>query len=333
MGLVAELSGRARTLTPVAVFLVLCAAGAAAASDVLAKRAPDLVRVMTWNVAKDSIFPDAPADANRHEPFARVLASLQPDVACLQEVYRPGEQAAALFDAIVPLPEGRRWRQHQVLDNVIVSRLPLERTDGDTLDTVAGRKRGHAMALAVGVDRAPIQVICAHFESRSDDDRVAARERQADLIGERLVAFKREGGLPERTPIVVLGDLNAIASLAPRFLENLMQGRIRGAGPAPGRGPDWDGSALEDAAPLHNGRGEDRWTWRWDSSGFRPGALDRILYTDSVMKVDRAFVLDTTQLSEDELRATGLRRGDTMASEARDIHDHLPVVADFDLSR
>ena len=296
----------------------------------LAKSSPGAVRVLSWNVAKDSIFPDGPGDYNRHERFARVLRALQPDVACLQEVFAGGARAAALFDELLPLGAGRRWQQHAVLDNVILARGALSRRDGETLDVGEGRQRGHALALVdIGKER-QLQMVCAHFQSGAGA-RAETRERQADLVGAKLRQMKSAQGVPARTPIVVLGDLNAIANMPALFVANLRNGSIGGVAPAAGQGPDWDGSELEDADPRHIGLPGLNWTWRVDETGFEPGALDRILYTGSVLQLERSFVLDTSAMSEAELQRTGLQRGDEMYRVEKNQHDHLPLVADFRL--
>ena len=280
---------------------------------------------MTWNVGRDSIF----AGGARHDSFARVLKAVQPDVVCMQEVWRGSGEAAALLDAVLPLSKGRLWQHHGVLDNAIVSRFDLSLPGAGTIDVEEGRKRGHASALATRDDNSSLYLICSHFQSR---DRPVSRERHADSITTSISTHKADGTLPAGTPIIVLGDLNAIATLPPLFVENLRNGRIGGNLPRQGRGPDWDGSSLEDAEPQHNGRGDETWTWRNDREPYPPGSLDRVLYTGSVMAVDHAFVLNTTTMSDEELRDADLLRDDTMFNAAQGIHDHLPVVVDFVLA-
>ena len=135
--------------------------------------------------------------------------------------------------------------------------------------------------------------------------------------------------LPNRTPFVVMGDLNVIDSPSPS-LATLLTGHIAdertfGAGLR----PDWDASDLTDAQPHHNGTGKDVYTWRDDSQPFPPGTLDRIVYSDSAVTVNSSFVLDTTQMADEELRRAGLRATDVMRVPAAGIHDHFPVVADL----
>ena len=91
------------------------------------------------------------------------------------------------------------------------------------------------------------------------------------------------------TPIVVLGDLNVYMSDPAGHLKTLITGDINSeADFGSDYPPDWDGSELSDAKPKHNGTVDEFYTWRDDSLPYAPGALDRILYTDSVLAVDHA---------------------------------------------
>jgi hypothetical protein len=129
--------------------------------------------------------------------------------------------------------------------------------------------------------------------------------------------------------MVVMGDLNVIDQPSPS-LNTLLTGDIvdektNGSDIR----PDWDGSSLTDALPLHNEAGSDTYTWRDDTQQYPPGTLDRVLYSDSVVAVTRAFVLDTTRMTGDELQRAGLRATDVMRNPLQGIYDHLPVVVDF----
>jgi len=279
---------------------------------------------MTWNIGSDSMFPGSEND--RSAQFARVLRALDPDVVCLQEAWRGHGKAAALFDSILPLAEGRAWQHHGILDNAILSRQPLTRVATGKFEARQRRLRGHAMALSGEGTASPLYLVCAHFESL---DGVEHREKQANMIVSQLARDQPRGLPPFRTPVVVLGDFNAVAGHSSRFLANLREGRVAGRRSNLDIGLDWDGSDFRDALPLHNGRGKEFWTWRDDTSGFEPAALDRILYSGSVARLEKAFVLDTTAMSEEELSAAGLERDDVLLDAARGVHDHLPVVADF----
>ena len=132
--------------------------------------------------------------------------------------------------------------------------------------------------------------------------------------------------LRARTPIIVLGDFNAIPG-GTKFLAPLVSDKSVATS---GRTPllDWDRTPLADARPRHNGRGLDRYTWRDDLDRFAPGILDRVFYSDSVLTSVNQFVLDTTQMSYGDLVSAGLRSIDVMSDPRAGIHDHFPVVID-----
>ena len=65
-------------------------------------------------------------------------------------------------------------------------------------------------------------------------------------------------------------------------------------------------------------------TWYSAESSFPPGRLDYIFITDSVLEVEREFVLFTPAMSDAELARYDLRAEDALSAS-----DHLPVVADL----
>jgi hypothetical protein len=130
--------------------------------------------------------------------------------------------------------------------------------------------------------------------------------------------------LPAGTPMAVVGDLNVVQTLDP--LNTLLTGDIVNESfygqDSP---PDWDGTDLADAHPVHNGAGTTDYTYR--SSGFSPSRLDYVLYTDSVVDVAHSFVLNTVSMSAAERAATGLLQYDVTLTTST--YDHLPLVVDF----
>jgi endonuclease/exonuclease/phosphatase family metal-dependent hydrolase len=205
-------------------------------------------------------------------------------------------------------------------------------------DTVPATDRGHAMALIdlpddhYGCD---LYVINAHFKSAGGLDNIKRRLRHADAIVHWIGDLKSPGGridLPTDTPVIVLGDLN-VYDTDPHFhLTTLLTGDIVDEQVfGPDLRPDWDDSDLTTVLPLHNGVGPDNYTWRDDSGDFTPGPLDHVIYTDSVMSVANAFILNTTLLSPAELKATGLQPNDVVLEPEQGRYDHLPLVVDFRL--
>ncbi len=300
---------------------------------------PERIRVMTWNIGADSVFPPAGARLDvpgegRPGQFARVLRALRPDVMCLQEVTHKPKDVAAFVTAILPSGVGQTWRAHTFFDSAIVSRFPLTSKAGRVF-TQGALRRGHATALVDLPNDSysrDLYVICAHFQSRAGQAQIELRQRQADAVVAWIRDAKAVGGkitLPQNTPFTVLGDLNVIDTPSPS-LETLLTGDISDERTfGPDIRPDWDGSDLIDLLPHHNERGADTYTWRDDTEPFPPGVLDRILYADSVITIGRSFVLNTTSMTDDELRRAGLRATDVMREPAKGVYDHLPVVTDF----
>jgi endonuclease/exonuclease/phosphatase family metal-dependent hydrolase len=195
---------------------------------------------------------------------------------------------------------------------------------------------GHGMALVDLPDaeyKQDVYLICAHFKSAGGLANIQARQAHADAIIGWIDDIQTPGGeidLPTGTPIMVLGDLNVYDTDPAHHLVTLLSGDIRDEGKYGGDiSPDWDNTDLADALPRHNGTGAETYTWRDDTQEFNPGELDRILYTDSVLRVEGAFVLDTTVMTEGELKSAGLEAGDVALDLTTGRYDHLPLVVDI----
>ncbi|MFH1689204.1 MAG: endonuclease/exonuclease/phosphatase family protein [Candidatus Eisenbacteria bacterium] len=285
----------------------------------LERRSPDDIRVVTWNVLFDGLF-------KRPAPFIRVLRALDPDVICFQEIWAHTSQQAA--DQVSLALPGPRWYGASSGEGHIVSRYPLlhERSIDES---------GNYWALIdlpddrYGVD---LSVVSAHPPCC---DKEVERQRELDGIAAWLRELQTPGGvleppdepplefdLPEGTPIVIAGDMNLVGGAGQ--VRTLTDGEIVDEETfGPSHPADWDGTPLADTWPRVNGW-RDVFTWRDARSSFSPGKLDYIVYSDSVLELRRAFALETSGLTEEDLERYGLRAEDTL-----DASDHLPVVADF----
>jgi endonuclease/exonuclease/phosphatase family metal-dependent hydrolase len=302
------------------------------------------VRVVTWNIGSNSIFPDPgagrglAADSGRPERFARIVRALQPDVLCLQEIHLPRTPAdlALLLDSIAPAGGERRWNAYGIRDAVIATPYPISMRASREEEWGNGIPRSHAMALVTlpealgGMD---LYVICTHMQSRGELREITARHRHADAIMQWLRELRApvaSGGLPHGTPFVIMGDFNAYVTDPAQHMVTLLTGAISDTlrfGPA--FAPDWDGTPLADAAPLHNGTESAGHTFGDGIGPPPPGALDRILYTDSRLALVGGFVLNTTTLDSGTLYRLGLQAGDSFLNVAARLLDHLAVVADL----
>ncbi len=285
----------------------------------LEKEDADAVRVMVHNMRWDGLF-------DRPEHFERLLGAIKPDIICFQEVKRTSGAVAAKLDDILPLGEPR-WQAYEARGTVLAARWPLSMLAPDTIPST---DRGQAMALVDLPDTTydeDLYVISAHFkccgkEGGSEDRR---RQRQADANINWFRDLRQAGGhvdLPANTPFLIAGDFNLVGGLQP--LRTLLDGNIINEDVyGTDSPPDWDGSQLAELLPVHNA-GPGTYTWRSEGSKYAPSRLDYVLYSDSVMRVDKSFVLNTLDMAPADLAVYGLRQQDTPETS-----DHLPIVVDF----
>ena len=266
----------------------------------------DELRMITHNVLNDRPFSNQWQDQ-----FFRQWISVRPDILHLQEIYSHTTQET---EALIQSCLGGTWFSAGHNDCKTISRYPI--TGSWTID-------GN---LAVLIDTAdaigtPMLCINAHFPCCSNDE---GRQEEADAV----MAFVREayqpGGpitLEEHVPVLIAGELNLVG-LA-RQLETLVTGDIADNGSfGPDFMPDPDGSHLHNIVSRLT---EQRmgYTWRSDNSWFWPGHLDYMIFSDSNLRRSHDFLLDTREMSLDELEGNDLQEQDSSSS------DHLLFCVDF----
>ncbi|PAP75677.1 endonuclease/exonuclease/phosphatase family protein [Rubrivirga marina] len=265
------------------------------------------VRVLSYNVLFDSVFEGAPKAA-----FTRIIRAIGPDVVAFQEIYdHSGAEAAALVAEAL----GGTWYSGDAgSDNLLVSRWPV------TLERDLGGNSAFVVETPGEWER-DLLVISAHTPCCTNE---SGRIEETD----RFMRFVREvgegsvAGVDPETPVAIVGDLNMVGTDRP--LQTMLTGDlVDNARFGPDFAPDLDGTDLTDALPLHVGAPAS-FTWYNPGSDFPAGRLDFVVYTDSALDLDNAFVLFTPHLSADALATAGLRATDTGVAS-----DHLPLVADF----
>jgi len=300
---------------------------------------------MSFNVGWDSIFSDADSQNHRWRSdskpaeFVRIVKAIDPDIICLQEInpVRDPQRVGSILDAAIPLGNGKTWQTHSGQDNVIAARFDLVMRAEQLGHYGHNTNFGHALALVDLADanyEEDLYLICTHFQAKGGQEDIEARQEHADAVMGWIRDIRTLGDmidLPANTPIVVLGDFNVYDTDPAYHLTTLLTGDIvnedeYGADSA----PDWDDTSLADALPRHNASEDDVYTWRDDTQEFNPGALDRILYTDSVISVSHGFVLNTAVMTEAELEVAGLKAGDVMLDPETGRYDHLPLVVDIE---
>jgi endonuclease/exonuclease/phosphatase family metal-dependent hydrolase len=305
------------------------------------------LRVLSYNINWDSIFPANDPEnhdfrsADRVDSFRRIVHAVQPDIVCLQEINpaRDPDEVGNIIEVAEDSSNDSDWQTTGARDSVIATRFNLLQDSYKLVMPAFPSELAQAGALVDLPDASfgdeNIYVICSHFKSGGSSSDILMRQRQADSI----VSFVRDattsGGeidLPEETGLIIMGDLNTYDTDPAQHLTTLLTGNIDNEDRyGPDIHPDWDATDLSDALPSHNGSGDEQYTWREDSGPFAPGILDHILYSDSVLRLDNAFVLNTTVLSDKALAAAGLQAEDVLLDPANGYFDHLPLITDFSL--
>ncbi len=280
----------------------------------LEKENPDAIRIMTWNMLKDGLFRE-----NRQEAFGRIIQAIQPDIINFQESYvYPSENARLMVEEWLPLKEGQ-WYSFKGNDMITISRYPIVMERAPGLIALSGAT---PFLLQISPDQRML-IVNAHLRCCQAE---VERQRQAD----GFVKFIRElqstpeglAYLPEGSPFLLVGDLNLVGES--RQLTTLLTGDILDEERyGPDHTLDWDDTALADLLSRHTNTNFAT-TWRDSQTTYSPGRLDFMIYTDSRLEVVKTFILDTNEMTAEQLEQYGLKRGDSATAT-----DHLPIVADF----
>ncbi len=283
----------------------------------LGDRHPGALRLLTYNVERDGLL-----DPELRPAFARILAAVEPDLIGFQEIYEHDAEAAKrAVEAIL----GGEWHAAKVgLDLVAVSRYPILSAECITYCSEYGSTG--AFLVDTGEVLGRLFFVNLHPPCCTGGDPPMEAQRQS--VVDATLAYLRDvrrpdapNAIAEGTPILIAGDLNLVGGRQP--LETLLTGEIVHRELGPSSPPDWDGTPLADLRPLHTDLPM-VFTWFRESRGsYSPGRLDFIVYSDSVLRATRSYVLFTQAMAGPALAANGLERRDTCVS------DHLPVVGDF----
>jgi hypothetical protein len=274
------------------------------------KREADQVRFLSYNVLFDGIF-----ETGRRRSFDRVFNAVIPDIVGFQEIYsHTAEETRDLVAGF--LPALAPWYGSKVEPDIIaVSRYPIVGTHS------IGTNGAFLIDLGDEHD-SEVLLIVAHPPCCSNDE---GRQLEIDAIMAFVRDSKSNGGpldIAPETPIVIVGDMNLVGDW--RQLNTLITGEIvNTATYGPWFRPDWDGTDLTDARPLHTDAPM-AFTWEDLESSYWPGRLDFTIYSDAVVDLAGSFVLSTREMHGDTLATFGLLETDTAVAS-----DHLPVVSDF----
>ena len=273
------------------------------------------LRIMDWNVLNDGLL-----DPSRQPSFTRLLQSINPDIMCFNECF--SSSATQVKNAISQMLPGTNWNAVKLDDgNVTVSKYPILQ---NWLVYPGHRITASLIDLPERFEK-DLMVINSHLKccgGQVNDDK---RQLEVDATVAFILDAKTPGGvidLPNETPFIILGDLNLVGDR--QQLITLLTGEIINT-PVFGNGgpPDWDNTDLKDLLSQQSDK-RTAYTWRDDGNSFPPGRLDYQIYSNSVINVEKDFVIQTEVMSASRLNQYGLQMLDT-----RTASDHFPKVADI----
>lgn len=279
------------------------------------RESADHLRLMTWNTLQNGL-----DDFSRQGSFKRVLSAVQPDIVTFNECWDlTAPMVASFMNSALPLGGSNSWKAVKLdQGNITVSRYPILQN----WEVRPGSRLTASLIDLPATFATDILVVNGHLRCCDAD---GTRQLEADAFAAFLNDAKTTGGLidlPEGTPIVLSGDLNLVGWR--QQLETLLTGEVVNTNTyGPGGPPDWDGTALADALPLHTHQPV-AFTWQSPFSSYPPSRLDYIIFANSVMQLAKGFVIRTDELPPDVLGNYGI-----LASDSENASDHNPVVADF----
>lgn len=273
---------------------------------------PKEIRIVSYNVLKDNLF-----SASLRQNYRRIFQAVEPDIIGFCEIYdNDGEQTVALIETFLPSSGNQKWYHASVNPDIrVVSRYPI----------VNSRSIDGNGAFHINLGDRQLLYIVAHLPCCSNDN-----DRQAEV--DKIMAFIRgvkfgisPFNIPINSPIIIVGDMNLVGKK--QQLTTFLTGEIaNNSSFGPDFRPDWDNTDLEDAKPYTTNL-PFTFTWYNDFGSYSAGRLDYVIYTGSQMKLNNSYALWSPALSTVELSNLGLQRDDVPRAS-----DHLPVIADFDMS-
>jgi endonuclease/exonuclease/phosphatase family metal-dependent hydrolase len=276
-----------------------------------------LLRVMNWNVLNDGLL-----DPNREQNFTRILQVINPDVIGFNEMWNSSvSQVQNKLNNILPLQSGS-WSAVKLDGGTITaSKFPILQS---WLVYPGQRITASLINLPERFEK-DLLVINCHFKCCGGSANDATRQREADATIAFILDAKTPGGvidLPDQTPIIILGDLNFVGDrqqLVTLVTGEIINTQLFGNG-AP---PDWDDTDLEDLLSSQSDK-RTAYTWRDDPNSFSPGRLDYHIFSNSVINVEKDFVIQTEVMSQVRLNQYGLQLFDSGNAS-----DHFPKVSDI----
>jgi len=278
------------------------------------KNDPNNLRLMTYNVWSNGLINN-----NRVDEHRRIFASASADIIVYQECGNTTYNDVLGFLNTSPIYYPYIYPD-LISGNLTISKYPslqswqvTDRIDAELID------------LPDSIYATDILILNGHPPCCSNNQ---GRQENFDALIQFIQDAKTVGGvidLPINTPISFAGDMNLVGYSKQYY--TIVNGTISDTVTFGNGGfPDWDNTPLEDQICYFN---EKEIAYTWDKTNpsvgdFPPGRLDFVFFTNSVMSVDKSFIISTEHMSPSLLTQNNLFWDDTKFAS-----DHFPVIVDF----
>ena len=271
------------------------------------------LRLMTYNVLSNGLKSN-----NRIDQHRRIFASINADIVTYQEC------GNTTYNDVLNFLNTSSVYYPYIYPDSISGNLTISKYPSIQSWQVADKIDAELIDLPDSIYSTDILILNGHPPCCGNNQ---GRQENFDALIQFILDAKTVGGIidiPFNTPISFSGDMNLVGYSEQYY--TILNGSISDTMTFGNGGfPDWDNSPLKDQICYLNAKNI-AYTWdKWNPipGDFPPGRLDFVFFTNSVMSVNKSFIISTEQMDAALLTQNNLFLNDTDAS------DHLPVVVDF----
>ncbi|MDC0230765.1 T9SS type A sorting domain-containing protein [Aureispira] len=290
-----------------------CSSPSSTSVDFL-KNDSSYLRLMTYNVRGNGLINN-----NRVDEHRRIFASANADIITFQECGNTTYNDVLGFLNTSPIYYPYIYPDLNS-GNLTISKYPSLQSW-----QVTNKIDAELIDLPDSIYSTDILILNGHPPHGTNNQ---GRQENFDAFIQFIQDAKTVGGvidLPINTPISFSGDMNLVGYSEQYY--TIVNGTISDTSTYGSGGfPDWDNTPLKDQVCYFN---EKEVAFTWDESNpsvgdFPPGRLDFVFFTNSVMSVDKSFIISTEHMSPSLLSQNNLLWNDTKIAS-----DHFPVIVDF----
>lgn len=262
------------------------------------KKSWNTIRFITLNVNHDGIIKE-----KTQKDIIKTIGLINPDILTLNECWdATPDTISKLFTSNFPK---YTWHVNKSDDgNITVSKFPI-------IKSVPILKKYRITANFIKRNKDTLLVINCHFRCCDNDK---ARNREVAAVLRYLNKLKKHN---INYPLVIMGDFNFVGES--KQFENIINGE--------NDKPDWDNTSLTNLVAKQV-NSNFTYTWYNEGSDYSPGKLDFIVYSDSRLVPKKSFVFNSLYLPDKQLKKYKIDKELT-----KRLSDHLPVVADFKITK